>query len=36
MIGYKDLIMPIKIDTNLFSSNISIVNPLTDKITLEY
>jgi hypothetical protein len=34
--AYKSLTIPTKTDTNKISSDTSIVNPLTDKITLEY
>lgn len=34
--AYKGLTIPTKIDSDGISSNTSIVNPLTDKITLEY
>jgi hypothetical protein len=33
---YKNPTIPIKTDSNAISSDISIVNPLTDKITLDY
>jgi hypothetical protein len=33
---YKGLITPTKTDSNMFSSNTSIIDPLTDKITLDY
>ncbi|CAF1296470.1 unnamed protein product [Adineta steineri] len=35
-INHKDPTRPIKTDNTIISSNISIVNPLIDKITLEY
>lgn len=33
---YKGSIIPTKTDNNMFSSNTSIIDPLTDKITLDY